>query len=113
MDCHTPMEKGRLVKSCLGAGGRVFKGPLGGSLARNLTPHDSGLKSWTDAEIARAIREGVRKDGSAMKSPLIIPTRFPDMGSLEWTEAHLCADRDPTHARSAYIDLPIPGCPAD
>lgn len=70
MDCHTPMEKGRLVKSRLGAGGRVFKGPLGGSLARNLTPHDSGLKSWTDAEIARAIREGVRKDGSAMKSPM-------------------------------------------
>ena len=70
MDCHTPMEKGRLVKSRLGAGGRVFKGPFGESLARNLTPHDSGLKSWTDAEIARAIREGVRKDGSAMKPPM-------------------------------------------
>lgn len=70
MDCHTPMEKGHLVKNRLGAGGRVFKGPFGESVARNLTPHDSGLKSWTDAEIARAIREGMRKDGSAMKPPM-------------------------------------------
>jgi len=70
MDCHTPMEKGRLVKSRLGAGGRVFKGPFGESISRNLTPHDSGLKSWTDAEISRAIREGVRKDGGAMKPPM-------------------------------------------
>jgi len=29
----------------------------------NLTPHETGLAGWTDAEIARAIREGVDKDG--------------------------------------------------
>jgi len=53
-----------------GAGGNPFKGPWGVSVSRNLTPHESGLKGWTDAEIARAIREGVRKDGSPLKPPM-------------------------------------------
>jgi hypothetical protein len=35
-----------------------------------VTPHASGLKGWSDAEIARAIREGVRKDGTALKPPM-------------------------------------------
>ena len=39
-------------------------------MARNLTPHESGLNGWNDAEIARAIREGVRKDGSQLKPPM-------------------------------------------
>lgn len=35
--------------------------------ARNITPDaETGLGSWSDDEIARAIREGVRKDGSAL-----------------------------------------------
>jgi mono/diheme cytochrome c family protein len=35
--------------------------------ARNITPDmETGLGSWTDDEIARAIQEGIRKDGSAL-----------------------------------------------
>lgn len=71
MDCHSPRAPdGRLVDGQVGAGGQQFPGPWGMSVARNLTPHDSGLKGWTDAEIARAIREGVRKDGTALKPPM-------------------------------------------
>jgi mono/diheme cytochrome c family protein len=71
MDCHTPRSaKGELQLSRLGAGGQVFKGPWGESLARNLTPHESGLKGWSDEQIARAIREGVSKDGSRLKPPM-------------------------------------------
>jgi mono/diheme cytochrome c family protein len=40
-------------------------GPVSASIAfPNITPHfETGLGAWTDAEIARAIREGVDKDG--------------------------------------------------
>ena len=71
MDCHSPRgEDGRLVTTKLGAGGQVFPGPWGQSVARNLTPHATGLKDWSDAEIARAIRDGVSKDGSKLKPPM-------------------------------------------
>ena len=70
LDCHTPWVKGVPDMSQPGAGGNPFRGPWGVSVSRNLTPHDSGLKGWSDAEIARAIREGVRKDGTPLKPPM-------------------------------------------
>jgi mono/diheme cytochrome c family protein len=71
MDCHTPRAAdGRLVKAQWGAGGQRFPGPWGMAVSRNLTPDASGLKDWSDAEIARAIREGVRKDGTPLKPPM-------------------------------------------
>ena len=70
MDCHSPWVKGIPDMTRVGAGGNPFKGPWGVAVSRNLTPHDSGLKGWSDAEIARAIREGVRRDGSPLKPPM-------------------------------------------
>lgn len=71
MDCHTPRTaEGRLLMEQLGAGGMQFPGPWGVSVARNLTPHDSGLKGWSDAEIARAIRTGISRDGSKLRPPM-------------------------------------------
>ena len=71
MECHTPRDdKGAPKAGQLGAGGMVFKGPWGESIARNLTPHESGLKNWTDAQIAKAIRDGVDRDGKPYKPPM-------------------------------------------
>jgi mono/diheme cytochrome c family protein len=70
MDCHTPWVKGIPDMKRAGAGGNPFRGPWGVAVSRNLTPHDSGLKGWTDAQIARAIREGVSRDGSPLKPPM-------------------------------------------
>jgi len=70
MECHTPRVKGRNDMTRVGAGGNAFPGPWGVSVARNLTPHESGLKDWRDREIERAIREGVRKDGTPLKPPM-------------------------------------------
>jgi mono/diheme cytochrome c family protein len=71
MDCHTPRDdKGMLVREQWGAGGQPIAGPWGVSVTRNLTPHASGLKDWTDAEIARAIRSGVGRDGQPLKPPM-------------------------------------------
>jgi cytochrome c553 len=71
MDCHTPRAAdGQLVRSQWGAGGQRFPGPWGLAVSRNLTPDASGLKDWSDAEIARAIRDGVRRDGTPLKPPM-------------------------------------------
>jgi mono/diheme cytochrome c family protein len=71
VECHTPMVNGRFdFANSIGAGGFSFKGPWGTSIARNLTPHETGLKNWSDAEIVRAIREGVSRDGSPLKPPM-------------------------------------------
>ncbi|MES2360912.1 MAG: c-type cytochrome [Pseudomonadota bacterium] len=71
MECHTPRnDKGMLEHARQGAGGQVFKGPWGASVSRNLTPHATGLKGWTDAQIAKVIREGVDRNGQPYKPPM-------------------------------------------
>ena len=72
MECHTPMEKGvRDFKTKLGTGGFDFPGPWGVSTSRNITSHKTkGIGGWTDAEIKRAITQGVSKDGGKLKPPM-------------------------------------------
>ena len=69
-DCHTPWVQGIPDMKRVGAGGNPLKGPWGVTVSRNLTPHASGLKGWSDAEIARAIREGKSRNGSALRPPM-------------------------------------------
>lgn len=72
MECHTGLVEGRPdAENKLGAGGMVFPGPWGESVAANITsdPED-GLGTWTDEEIARAITEGVSRDGRPLKPPM-------------------------------------------
>jgi mono/diheme cytochrome c family protein len=68
IDCHTPWNDRGMDMHSIGAGGAPFTGPWGVSVSRNLTP--TGLKHWSDAEIARAIREGKSRDGSPLKPPM-------------------------------------------
>jgi mono/diheme cytochrome c family protein len=71
MECHTPRdERGQIQRALLGAGGQAFTGPWGESVARNLTPHQTGLKDWTDEQIANAIRKGVDRTGQHYKPPM-------------------------------------------
>lgn len=68
MECHTPMERGRLLMDKVGAGGRELPGiPAGVVTSSNLTPaNPHGIATWTDAQVATAIRDGVRPDGGQM-----------------------------------------------
>jgi mono/diheme cytochrome c family protein len=69
MECHTPLlPDGHNDMTRLGAGGQQFPGPGGVAIARNITP--AGLGQWSDAEIARAIRTGVSRDGSRLNPPM-------------------------------------------
>ncbi len=72
MDCHTPTEKGvHDYAARLGAGGQDFRGPWGTSVARNITSSkDRGLGEWTDAEIERAIADGIARDGTRLRPPM-------------------------------------------
>jgi mono/diheme cytochrome c family protein len=72
MECHSPRVNGRLdMVNGLGKGGEEFKGPWGVSVSRNITSHrEKGIGAWSDAEIKRAITQGVRKDGSQLKPPM-------------------------------------------
>lgn len=68
MECHTPMtETGQLMMERMGEGGRVFSGIFDLDLttvSSNVTSHElAGIGEWSDAEVERAIRSGVGRDG--------------------------------------------------
>lgn len=72
IECHTPLgPQGFDYQKRLGAGGITFRGPWGVSAARNITAHrDSGIGAWTDAEIKRAITQGISRDGGRLHPPM-------------------------------------------
>lgn len=77
--CHmsSTLEYARSVQSGARpamAGGRPFnRPPLGTLYSKNLTPdRETGIGRYTDAQIARMLRHGVRPDGRA-SIPLLMP----------------------------------------
>jgi hypothetical protein len=74
MACHSRVSEDVPAdfKNAWGKGGRVFKGPFGESTAANISSHkQKGLGTWTDAEIKRALTEGISKDGRRLKPPMV------------------------------------------
>jgi len=68
-NCHTPKgPDGPLMNQELG-GQLVEKNKLFTAVAANLTPAGRSA-NWSDAELARAIREGLRPDGSIIGPPM-------------------------------------------
>ena len=58
--CHTSPKQGKPY-----AGGYAIASPLGEIWASNITPSKShGIGNYTEADFAKAVREGVRKDGA-------------------------------------------------
>ncbi|WP_448202648.1 c-type cytochrome [Azospirillum sp. sgz302134] len=72
LECHTPMlPDGRRDMARAGVGGQSFAGPWGVTVARNITQDkEHGIGAWTDAQIKRAITEGVRPDGTRLNPPM-------------------------------------------
>jgi mono/diheme cytochrome c family protein len=72
-ECHTPLlPNGRHdFSNSFGRGGQMFKGPFGVSVSRNITSdRTDGIGAWSDAEIVRAITQGISRDGSRLKPPM-------------------------------------------
>ena len=72
MDCHTPPLPGdHRDWSRMGAGGVPFEGPWGLVVGRNITSSRSyGIGGWTDAQIIRAVTEGISADGRRLAPPM-------------------------------------------
>ncbi len=70
--CHNTFGEGmRPVPGMALAGGRVFAERHLRAVVPNITPDpDTGIGRWTDAEIAAAIRDGRRPDGSLIGPPM-------------------------------------------
>jgi mono/diheme cytochrome c family protein len=70
IECHSTPDANGVPdrQNKLGAGGMVFPGPWGQSVAANITP--TGLSKYTDAQLKKIISTGVRPDGSRLKPPM-------------------------------------------
>lgn len=68
-NCHTPLGPEGPVAGMELAGRLVEKNPMFTAVAPNITPA-SRIADWSDAELARAIREGIRPDGSVIGPPM-------------------------------------------
>jgi len=61
ISCHTDVKNGGPPLS----GGRALKTPFGTFYSPNITAdHETGIGAWSDEDFVRALREGVRPDGS-------------------------------------------------
>jgi mono/diheme cytochrome c family protein len=80
-DCHTPGTLyGAPDQTRLLAGSELgWESPAGTTYARNLTPDvETGIGSWSEADIVKALRSGQRPDGA----PLLPPMPWPNTASL-------------------------------
>ena len=71
-ECHTPVgANGQRDWSRLGAGGPPIPGPAGVVVPRNISSHrTAGIGAWSDAQIIRAVTEGISADGRRLSPPM-------------------------------------------
>lgn len=74
-NCHTPRgEKGAMNFSKDLSGGLTFDEPPFKVTASNITPDpETGIGKWSDADIKKALQEGVRPNGSAIATVMPYP----------------------------------------
>lgn len=74
-NCHSPLNnKGQEVAGTELSGRFVIELPDFTAIAPNITQDkETGIGSWTDAEIAKAIRDGIRPNGKIIGPPMPIP----------------------------------------
>jgi mono/diheme cytochrome c family protein len=88
IECHSPMGPGGQRNfTKIGAGGQVFSGPWGTSMAANITSSAThGLGDWSNAEIERAVRHGISRHGRELNPPMgfayYARISTPDMAAL-------------------------------
>ena len=113
--CHSPIDEskpGDFPQPGLEYAGRVFppeSGFPGKIVAPNITPDpETGIGRWTDGEVARAIREGVSRDGR----PLFPLMNYPAYRDL--TDADVMSivaylrSRKPVRRDNGRTDLDFP-----
>ncbi|MET4118380.1 mono/diheme cytochrome c family protein [Bradyrhizobium sp. JR1.5] len=81
MECHSRKPDGTQdFKNWWGKGGHEMKGPFGSVIVANISSHkEKGVGAWTDAELKRALTEGISRDGRALKLPMARQRYFSKM----------------------------------
>ena len=82
-NCHTPRDAGgKTVAEKAFSGGLTFTTPAFIATASNITPDvESGIGSWSDAEIKRALVAGVRPDHGRLAG-----VQLAEAGLKSWKE---------------------------
>jgi mono/diheme cytochrome c family protein len=57
IDCHTPVKKGNIILEEMYSGGRAFEMPGGTLVSSNLTPHNTGIANWTEAQFISTFKQ--------------------------------------------------------
>ena len=73
-NCHTPRDAdGKTIAEKAFSGGLTFTTPAFIATAPNITPDiETGIGSWSDAEIKRALVQGMRPDhGRRLPAPAV------------------------------------------
>lgn len=69
IECHSPIGPGgQRDWSRAGSGGPPMASPVGQVVPRNITP--SGIGTWTEAQVFRAITQGISADGHPLSPPM-------------------------------------------
>ena len=81
MECHSRKPDGSPdFKNSWGKGGHEMKGPFGVVKVSNISSHkEKGIGGWTDAELKRALTQGIGRDGRAFKTPMARQVYFSKM----------------------------------
>jgi hypothetical protein len=71
MACHSRRPDGVVdLKNWWGRGGFVMTGSYGSVVVPNISSSDDGVGTWTDAELRRALTQGVGRDGHPFRLPM-------------------------------------------
>jgi mono/diheme cytochrome c family protein len=103
--CHTGPD------GPVAAGGGKVPTPFGTFYGSNITPEpETGVGHWSDAELAAAIRQGTRRDGSA-ESPAMPYYQYAGMSDTDVADLiaylrTLPAVRRPNRAHEGELPLP-------
>jgi mono/diheme cytochrome c family protein len=81
MECHSRRPDGvQDFKNWWGKGGHEMKGPFGSVTVSNISSHkEKGVGALTDAELKRALTEGIGHDGRLLKLPMARQAFFSKM----------------------------------
>ena len=108
--CHTAQGPNGLDVANLGGGGNDTPDPAGTWRSPNITPDKAtGIGNWTDEQIARAIREGTRPDGTQLYSimPYALYNRMTDR-DLAAVVAYLRSLKPVSHVVAPNKNLKFP-----
>lgn len=75
-NCHTQKNPDLSPRTDMElAGGERFDTPIFSAYSRNLTPDkETGIGTWSDQQIIRAMREGLTKENDVLGPPMPVPT---------------------------------------